>query len=333
MDKKLISIIVPIYNSELFLEKSIKSIMNQLYKNIEIILVDDGSTDRSPIICDELAKKDERIRVIHKENNGAAAARNTGIECAKGDYIAFVDSDDYIDCQMYDEMMKINDQYDCDIVMCDCFKEGNDTRTLFTHPIRKGYYDKENLVNEYFSSLLMTNSVDYPASISNCLMLFKRNMIENNNLRYKTGIRFSEDLLFGSQAMYYADHFYYMKGNAFYHYVMNNASVTHTYYENKWEMMKRLYDEINTTFSSLSDYDFSRQIDLTLLYIVYHCINNVKNGDFDKQVKKVKILEILRNKHVKEMFKRIHINSLDISWKLKIITYVYKYELLFLILR
>ena len=99
--EKLISVIVPVYNVEEYVEKCVLSIINQTYKNLEIILVDDGSTDNSGKICDEIAIKDNRIKVIHKKNGGLSDARNVGIDIAKGDYLGFVDSDDYIDPDMY----------------------------------------------------------------------------------------------------------------------------------------------------------------------------------------------------------------------------------------
>ena len=97
MEEELISVILPIYNVEKYLEKCLKSVINQTYKNLEIILVDDGSKDNSPQICDEYAVKDKRIVVIHKSNGGLSDARNAGIEIAKGKYIALIDSDDYVE--------------------------------------------------------------------------------------------------------------------------------------------------------------------------------------------------------------------------------------------
>ncbi len=104
MGSDLISIIVPIYNVEKYLRKCIDSIVNQTYKNLEIILVDDGSPDNCGAICDEYAKKDERIKVIHKENGGLSDARNAGIDAATGKYIGFIDSDDYIAPDMYEKL-------------------------------------------------------------------------------------------------------------------------------------------------------------------------------------------------------------------------------------
>ncbi len=112
----MISVIVPIYNVEKFLPKCIESILGSTYRNLEIILVDDGSTDNCPKICDDYAKKDSRIQVVHKENGGLSDARNKGIELAKGDYISFIDSDDYIDSDLYYNV--INEFNDCvDVVV------------------------------------------------------------------------------------------------------------------------------------------------------------------------------------------------------------------------
>ncbi len=105
MKNPLISVIVPVYKVEKYLDKCVQSIVDQTYKNLEIILVDDGSPDNCPLMCDEWAKKDSRIKVIHKENGGASTARNCGLDIAKGDYFGFVDSDDFIHPTMFEKMM------------------------------------------------------------------------------------------------------------------------------------------------------------------------------------------------------------------------------------
>ena len=113
-----ISVIVPVYKVEKYLDRCVESIVNQTYKNLEIILVDDGSPDNCPVMCDEWAEKDERIRVIHKENGGLADARNAGMNIATGDYIGFVDSDDWIEPNMYEVLLKNALKYDADISRC-----------------------------------------------------------------------------------------------------------------------------------------------------------------------------------------------------------------------
>ena len=107
MDKKLISVIIPVYNVEKYLRRCVESVLNQTYVNLEIILVDDGSLDKSKSICDEFAQKYERVKVIHKKNGGLSSARNAGIELATGEYIGFVDSDDDVDPCMYEKMCEV----------------------------------------------------------------------------------------------------------------------------------------------------------------------------------------------------------------------------------
>ncbi|MDD3142301.1 MAG: glycosyltransferase [Lachnospiraceae bacterium] len=121
-----LSVIVAVYNIETYLEKCVRSIINQTYKKLEIILVDDGSTDHSGEICDLLAKEDSRIRVIHKKNGGLSDARNAGIEIATGEFIAFVDGDDWIDSDMYESMLYELKKYHADVVICSFRKIYND---------------------------------------------------------------------------------------------------------------------------------------------------------------------------------------------------------------
>jgi glycosyltransferase involved in cell wall biosynthesis len=140
MEKDLISVIVPVYKVEKYLEKCIESVLKQTYTNLQIILVDDGSPDNCGKICDEYAKKDSRIEVIHKANGGLSDARNVGISKAKGRYIGFVDSDDYIKEDMYEILLNLIKKYDADVSICNLYDviDGNEC-------IR----NKENGIREY----------------------------------------------------------------------------------------------------------------------------------------------------------------------------------------
>ena len=120
-EKALISIIIPVYKVEKYLEKCIQSVINQTYENLQIILVDDGSPDNCGKICDEYAQKDHRIEVIHKSNGGLSDARNKGLEIAKGEYIGFVDSDDYIEADMYEVLYNLLKQYNADVSICNFY--------------------------------------------------------------------------------------------------------------------------------------------------------------------------------------------------------------------
>ena len=127
-DLKLLSVIIPAYNTEKYLEKCVDSVVNQTYKNIEIIIVDDGSSDSTPQICDELAAKYHNIKVIHQSNQGSSKTRENGLNASTGEYIAFIDSDDYIDLTAYEKAIKVLEENDCDMVqfgICDVDLKGN----------------------------------------------------------------------------------------------------------------------------------------------------------------------------------------------------------------
>lgn len=319
-----ISIIVPVYKAEGYLERCVNSILSQSFADFELILVDDGSPDQCPKLCDVFAGNDNRVRVIHQKNAGVSAARNAGLDTASGEYITFVDSDDYIDPRMYEEMMWVARRYDCDVVMCDCIKELEDHTEVYSHEIRPGYYDTEQLKQEYFPHLIMMGNVEYPPTISNCLCLFRR---KADTPRYVEGVRFSEDLLFGAQLMHRARSFYYMKGQTFYHYCMNAGSASHSFVPDKWNDYVRLHTAAEAYFLAVNDYDFQHQLDLMLLFLLYNAVGSIKGAlNLTNTEKKREILRILREDRVQAMFKRVHVLQLPVTWKLRIMTLMYKYQ-------
>lgn len=314
-----LSVIVPVYKAEKYLKRSVDSILCQTYSDLEVILVDDGSPDSCPQICDAYQKQDTRVVVLHQKNAGVSAARNAGLDRASGEYITFVDSDDYIEPNMYASMMKTVQEYNCDVVLCDCVKEFSDHKELYTHDIRPGFYDKHQLQKEYYPHLLIMENVEYPATISNCLLVFKNDK-KFSTVRYIEGVRYSEDWLFGACLMYLADSFYYMSGQSFYHYCMNEQSATHNHVADKWNDYEILYKKMQSYFSQCEDYDFSEQLDKVLLFLVYNAVGEIL---FTEDICKAK--KILLKDYVRSMFSRLQIRRLPISWKLKCVTYIYKY--------
>lgn len=182
--ERLISVIVPVYNSKDYLEKSVKSICDQTYPNLEIILIDDGSTDGSGEICDSLSKKDSRIVVMHKENGGQSDARNCGLDIAAGEYIGFVDSDDEIDPEMYETMLKNALEYKAQISCCGTLIQYSDGKT--------GHFsDDTSLIKEFSKNealIEFTNNSIITASLWD--KLFHRSIFED--LRLKKGIIYED---------------------------------------------------------------------------------------------------------------------------------------------
>jgi len=182
-DKSLLSIIVPVYNAEKYLAKCLDSILAQTFKDFECILVDDGSVDQSPAICDEYAGRDKRIQVLHKKNEGASAARNDGIQAASGAYIGFVDSDDAVHPEMYERMYTAIIAEKNDFVCCGYSHKG----TTYALP--------NNYLNSSQAEIVYTlEKADLFGTIWN--KLYKSGIIRDNHIQFAQGYSFGEDFLF-----------------------------------------------------------------------------------------------------------------------------------------
>lgn len=189
--KSLISVIVPIYNKKQYLERCINSIINQTYKNLEIILVDDGSTDGSEKIVDNYAKKDKRVIVIHQRNGGQSRARNAGIEKSRGQFISFVDSDDEISPNFYEKLFCF--MPGSSLAVCGVkYKKlgvGTENDVYLKKPRTRR---KNESLGSYVSFLLTIDGRMY----SSCNKLFRADIIRNSDLRFETGRNFAEDTKF-----------------------------------------------------------------------------------------------------------------------------------------
>ena len=177
----VISIVVPVYKVENYIHRCVASLQKQTLEDIEIILVDDGSPDRCPEICDDLALRDSRIKVVHKKNGGLSSARNAGLRIAKGEYIGFVDSDDTVDPDMYRKMLDVMESQRVDFVMSDYLRipaEGEPY--LKTLDIPGGRYDKAAIRREIFPQLIMGETIDYGPLLSVCHCLYRTEFLRRN---------------------------------------------------------------------------------------------------------------------------------------------------------
>lgn len=236
LENPLVSVIIPVYNCEQFLPQCIESIMRQTYQMLEIILVNDGSKDDSGAICDAYAKNDERIVVVHKENQGAAAARKMGIELAKGRYSCFVDSDDWLEADYIESLLVCTQENDSDVViglMRGRNEDGNTTQSQ--HYFSCGHYDRERLRWEVWPQMLSASPY-YTFGIAPSMWgkLYKTELAHRNAAALDTGITFGEDGCFTYSALLDAENVFIsdVKG---YNYRTNMASVTHRFDEKLWQ--------------------------------------------------------------------------------------------------
>lgn len=254
-----ISVIVPIYKVEKYLDRCINSIVNQTYTNLEIILIDDGSPDNCPAMCDEWTKKDNRIKVIHKANGGLMAAWIDGVKSATSDYISFVDSDDWCELDMIEELFKPFKEFDVDMSICDYYESYDKKRT--TYPSNKsnfvGLYNGEKLNQVKECTINCPNS---DIRLYRVNKLYKKSTILNNLIYCDTRATISEDSCIVQASILDAKSIYFVNKNLYNYYFRPNSMI-HSY--NKvmneklsiyFDMFKQLYcdkvpnPEIGLTF-------------------------------------------------------------------------------------
>ncbi|MFC1567432.1 glycosyltransferase family 2 protein [Thermodesulfobacteriota bacterium] len=218
----LVSIIVPVYNCEKYLCICLESIVNQSYGNFEIILIDDGSTDGSGKICDTYALKDGRVKAIHTRNNGPAAARNIGIENSKGEFIFFVDADDFIEKNTLSLLIESYHRHRADIVV-------GDFRKIMNGPSKSGHGDvflesrllrKQDIIDYVRSYLKKPNR--FPLFVYSWGRLFKTTIIKNNNIFFDTDLRTFEDVAFNFDYLNYTNEIFFLKEVLYNHLVHDN---------------------------------------------------------------------------------------------------------------
>ena len=216
--QKLLSVIIPAYNTAKFLNKCVDSVVNQTYKNIEIIIVDDGSSDSTPQICDELANKYDNIKIIHQENKGLARTRGAGFNASSGEYIAFVDSDDYIDLNAYAKAIKVLEENDCDMVQFGYYEVMPDGKILNERSSQdlKLYSPRE--IFKYF----ITGQTN-PAVWNK---IYKREIFDGVEW---PKINMAEDCCISSQTFAKAQSLVSIN-QSFYYYVQQEASIVHQPY-------------------------------------------------------------------------------------------------------
>jgi glycosyltransferase involved in cell wall biosynthesis len=243
----VISIIVPIYNVEKYLRDCMDSLINQSYKNLEIILVDDGSNDSCGELCEEYALNDSRIKVVHKINAGLGRARNTGLSYATGEYIYFLDSDDWLELRFFERMLRVIEDYGADMVICG-FNRVTDKKVEVHNTVSEtSVFSNDKIIEDIFLPMIgrkSTQREDYTINMCVWTNLYKKSIIDENKIEFLSEREYlSEDICFNLKYLYYSKKVV-MIPDCLYNYRNNPISLTNCYKDNEYFMIIRLYNEI-----------------------------------------------------------------------------------------
>ena len=242
-----ISIIVPVYKVEKYLNRCIDSILAQSFPDFELILVDDGSPDKSGKICDDYAAKDSRVKVIHKENAGVSAARNSGLAMSSGSYIMFCDSDDFVDKDWCGALYEAARDNNADMAVCGLTMIQNESSS--TQIQYKGTQAVTALSRSLFCDVLETELF-----YSMCNKLYRAEIINSFSLRVDENLQYSEDFRFNLQYFMKMKRGFAVVRDALYNYDKSNeASATHRYAENYWQNQLRLFAQIKEAYRSADE--------------------------------------------------------------------------------
>lgn len=304
--KSKVSIIVPIYNAEKKIEKSINSLINQSYKNIEIILIDDGSTDESLEICEKLKNKDDRIKVYSKKNGGVSSARNYGISKSNGKYICFVDSDDTVENDFCEILVKKIEKDNSDLSCCYYNVINNDNMDKITKNIYKNNSD-----NKYI--MIFKN---YKGFLWN--KLYKKDIIDKYNLKLNEDISMCEDLLFNFQYLEKCNKVSYCNESA-YNYFTNDNSLSKGLNMNWFDILyvyNYIYIYINNYDSEIQDI-----IMLEFLYAIFETKMRAKIMNIDERNIFMKYNIDFYNIYKKYYKKLLYSRNINIKEKIKLIIF------------
>ena len=242
---ELVSIIVPVYNCAQFLNRCMDSLVNQTLKDIEIICINDGSTDNSPEILQEYAAKDSRIKIINKENGGLSSARNRGLAAAQGEYLGFVDSDDWVDLDFFEKLYNAAKKYDTDIATGGIIR---------LHKYNQKYhlkFDKETVTSDFREKLVLC---DLPDKSYVWNKIYKREMFVKCNLKFEEG-RYYEDIVFSPQSLYYLKTMVTVP-DTYYYYWRHSKSIVRL-------KTKKTNDDKSWALKTAEDFLKSHNIDLS----------------------------------------------------------------------
>ena len=293
-----VSVIIPCYNVEEYIEKCINSVLNQTYENIEVILINDGSTDNTSQVILKVIENKENVIYITNKNTGVSNARNTGIKAATGDYIMFIDSDDYISSNTIKNMYKLMERYNTDLVKCNIQKEYIlENRVEKVKPIysKVRYIENSSFSNTIHKKILSTETMN-----SACNSLYKTNIIKENNLLFREDIHNGEDAIFFMNYVDNSKSIVYTP-TAYYNYTIKNTGLTGTALsmEKLWSSKLEFINELRNKEKkwNLSKYNY---VDKKIIYIFMSSVYRLykKDSNTNAEYKKEFLLKMLDDLHL-----------------------------------
>lgn len=337
MSNPKVSIIVPIYNVEQYLDRCLDSLVNQTFQDIEIIGVNDGSTDNSLHILNTYAKKDKRIKVIDKKNEGVSKARNKGIEYANGKYIIFVDSDDWIDCNMIDEMQKISETQNSDVTMCTYVREyANHSKTKKLNLDYLTIYKDEEVKNSVYRKLVgpINEELRNPDQLDSLVIpvakLYKTSILKENNCKFVDldYIGVGEDCLFNLDVFSKCKKVVIVN-EAFYHYWKENENSLTTIYKKdlplKWKNFY-LYIENSLKENNSEDIFYEALKNRVCIATLGLGLNECSKSNSVSQITQIRNLKkILNEEYIINSFKDFDMSKLALHWK--VLYFFYKFRM------
>lgn len=282
MADKKVSIIVPVYKTEDYLKRCVDSLMNQTYENIEIILVDDGSPDGCPGMCDDYAKRDGRIKALHKENEGLVRAWQAGVRASSGEYLCFVDSDDWVERDMLEAMCGYLSDSSAkeeisEIICCNFVINRPGRETKHRHALAPGIYEGEVLQGTIKDNLL--GHENRRISMSRCMKLFSRSLIENNMQYSNPAITMAEDVNITLPALLDSERVVIMEEAFYYHYFYNEESMVHKYEAGMYAAIRTLYKTIKKIYRIKGRENGDSQSEKEYLYLLLLALKNeIRSG-------------------------------------------------------
>ena len=304
MEKELIiSVIVPIYNAEKFLHRAVESVLCQMDGRIELILVDDGSTDFSGAICDEYASKHSDIQVVHKKNGGLSSARNAGIEVASGQYICFLDADDYLDKETCGQLIEVIVRHHPDMIDYGWkYVSSGGEVTANLHGVPKGVLLDECVIREMILPPLLNLCKDDEHFIYDfaCTKVFKTGIVKEKNVRFDETRRIWEDRPFSVTYLLYCKTFYSVP-QSFYNYVDMPNSLSRRYHLEFFNVILKNYHLYRNLYGEIYDFETQYVNDYWSQAIENMIFRSLEQKD-NQEVIRSNILDTLRNEQVRTWY-------------------------------